>query len=29
MGLAARAYVEKEFDLKQTAKQYAAVYENL
>lgn len=29
MGLAARAYAEKEFDLKQTAKQYAAVYENL
>jgi glycosyltransferase involved in cell wall biosynthesis len=29
MGLAARAYVEKEFDLTRTAKQYAAVYENL
>ncbi|HWQ59968.1 MAG TPA: glycosyltransferase family 4 protein [Candidatus Fimivivens sp.] len=29
MGLAARAYVEREFDLKETAKRYAKVYENL
>jgi glycosyltransferase involved in cell wall biosynthesis len=29
MGLAARVYVEREFDLKDTAKRYANAYENL